>query len=121
MTATPIPRTLGQIVLADLDVSDLRTPPAGRLKVRTGIRHTEELAGTAADPPRGTYQLIVREVRDEHRAFVVVPLIEEDEESAARSADEVAAALPAQLAEAAAANERPRPAGAAGRRRARGR
>jgi ATP-dependent DNA helicase RecG len=102
MTATPIPRTLGQIVLADLDVSDLRTPPAGRLKVRTGIRHTEELAGTAADPPRGTYQLIVREVRDEHRAFVVVPLIEEDEESAARSADEVAAALPAQLAEAAA-------------------
>lgn len=102
MTATPIPRTLGQIVLADLDVSDLRTPPAGRLKVRTGIRHTEDLAGTAADPSKGTYQLIVREVRDEHRAFVVVPLVEEDEESAARSADEVAAALPAQLAEAAA-------------------
>ena len=33
---------------------------------------------------------------------MVVPLVEEDEETAARSADEVAAALPAQLAEAAA-------------------
>ena len=30
MTATPIPRTLGQILLADLDVSDLRALPAGR-------------------------------------------------------------------------------------------
>jgi ATP-dependent DNA helicase RecG len=102
MTATPIPRTLGQIVLADLDVSDLRTPPAGRLKVRTGIRHTDDLAGTEVDPSRGAYPLIVREVLDGHRAFVVVPLVEEDEESAARSADEVAAALPAQLAGAAA-------------------
>jgi ATP-dependent DNA helicase RecG len=36
-----------------------------------------------------------------HRAFVVVPLVEEDEESAARSADEMAAALPAALEEAA--------------------
>jgi ATP-dependent DNA helicase RecG len=101
MTATPIPRTLGQIVLADLDVSDLRTPPAGRLRIRTGIRHSDDLIGSAADPSRGAYPLIVREVRDGHRAFVVVPLVEEDEESAARSAGEVAAALPAQLTEAA--------------------
>ena len=101
MTATPIPRTLGQIVLADLDVSDLRTPPAGRLRIRTGIRHSDDLIGSAADPSRGAYPLIVREVRAGHRAFVVVPLVEEDEESAARSAGEVAAALPAQLAEAA--------------------
>jgi ATP-dependent DNA helicase RecG len=107
MTATPIPRTLGQIMLADLDVSDLRTPPAGRLKVRTGIRHTDDLAGTAADPSKGAYQLIVREVRNGHRAFVVVPLVEEDEESAARSADEVAAALPGQLEEAAARTGEP--------------
>ena len=102
MTATPIPRTLGQIVLADLDVSDLRTPPAGRLRIGTGIRRSDDLAGSAADPARGTYPLIVREIRAGHRAFVVVPLVEEDEETAARSAGEVAAALPAQLAEAAA-------------------
>jgi ATP-dependent DNA helicase RecG len=102
MTATPIPRTLGQIMLADLDVSDLRTPPAGRLRIRTGIRHTEDLAGVAGDPAKGAYQLIVQQVRSGHRAFVVVPLVEEDEESAARSADEVARELPGHLHEAAA-------------------
>jgi ATP-dependent DNA helicase RecG len=102
MTATPIPRTLGQILLADLDVSDLRSLPAGRQRVRTGIRRTDDLAGAADDPSRGAYPLIVREVRAGHRAFVVVPLIEEDEETSARSADQVAADLPRQLAEAAA-------------------
>jgi len=49
----------------------------------------------------------VREVRADHRAFVLVPLVEEDEESAARSADEVAAALPLHLAQAAAAQGLP--------------
>ena len=38
MTATPIPRTLGQIVHADLEVTDLRTPPQGRLKILTAVR-----------------------------------------------------------------------------------
>jgi ATP-dependent DNA helicase RecG len=102
MTATPIPRTLGQLLLADLDVSDLRTPPTGRLRIRTGIRRGSDLAGVAGDPTKGAYPLIVREVRAGHRAFVVVPLVEEDQDTAARSADEVAAALPAQLADAAA-------------------
>ena len=102
MTATPIPRTLGQILLADVDVSDLRTLPAGRQPVRTGIRRTADLAGSADDPGRGAWPLIVREVRGGHRAFVVVPLVEEDEETAARSAGEVAADLPGELAAAAA-------------------
>jgi ATP-dependent DNA helicase RecG len=102
MTATPIPRTLGQILLADLDVSDLRALPAGRQVVRTGIRRTDDLMGAPADPSRGAYPLVVREVRAGQRVFVVVPLVEEDQETAARSADEVAAALPAQLADAAA-------------------
>ena len=72
MTATPIPRTLGQVLYADLDVSDLRTPPAGRVAIRTGIRRPNELDGTW------------RRVREEaalgHRTFVVVPLIEEGDE-----------------------------------------
>jgi ATP-dependent DNA helicase RecG len=97
MTATPIPRSLGQIMLSDLDVSDLRTPPAGRLRIGTGVRRTEDLAGPRDEPSKGAYPLIVREVRAGRRAFVVVPLVEEDEESAARSAGEVAAALPEHL------------------------
>jgi ATP-dependent DNA helicase RecG len=73
MTATPIPRTLGQVLYADLDVSDLRTSPSGRIPIRTGIRRPEELDATW------------RRVREEaalgHRAFVVVPLIEDGGEA----------------------------------------
>ena len=67
MTATPIPRTLGQVLYADLDVSTLHTAPEGRLPVRTGIRRPADLEGTWA------------RARDEvaagHRVFVVVPRI----------------------------------------------
>jgi ATP-dependent DNA helicase RecG len=71
MTATPIPRTLGQVLYADLDVSDLRTPPEGRIPIRTGIRRPEEL--------EGTWRKVREEAAAGHRTFVVVPLIEEAE------------------------------------------
>ncbi len=67
MTATPIPRTLGQVLYADLDVSTLRTPPAGRVPIRTGIRRPDDLEGTW-DRVRGEAAL-------GHRTFVVVPRI----------------------------------------------
>jgi len=69
MTATPIPRTLGQVLYADLDVSNLRTPPEGRLPIRTGIRRPDEL--------EGTWQKVREEAAAGHRTFVVVPLIDE--------------------------------------------
>ena len=65
MTATPIPRTLGQVLYADLDVSDLRTPPEGRIPIRTGIRQPDELAVT--------WERVRRRPRAGHRTFVVVP------------------------------------------------
>ena len=71
MTATPIPRTLGQVLYADLDVTDLRTPPVGRVAVRTGIRGFDDLGGTW-DRVRG-------EAARGKRTFVVVPLIVESE------------------------------------------
>ena len=71
MTATPIPRTLGQVLYADLDVTDLRTPPAGRIPIRTGIRQPDQLA-TVWDRVR-------QEAATGHRTFVVVPLIDEAE------------------------------------------
>ena len=70
MTATPIPRTLGQVLYADLDVSNLRTPPEGRLPIRTGIRRPDELDGT--------WQKVRGEAAAGHRTFVVVPLIDEE-------------------------------------------
>jgi ATP-dependent DNA helicase RecG len=100
MTATPIPRTLGQIVHADLDVSDLRTPPQGRRKILTGIRRTDELVHRADGGP-GAIPLIVREIADGHRAFVVVPLVEDDPESGARSVEDGAKLIGERWAEAA--------------------
>ncbi|HEX7950930.1 MAG TPA: ATP-dependent DNA helicase RecG [Candidatus Limnocylindrales bacterium] len=69
MTATPIPRTLGQVLYADLDVTDLRTPPEGRVPIRTGIRRPADLDGT--------WRKVREEAAAGHRTFVVVPLIEE--------------------------------------------
>ena len=89
MTATPIPRTLGQIVHADLDVSDLRTPPAGRQKTRTAIRRTRELV-RRDDGRQGAIALMAQQVAAGHRAFVVVPLVEDDEGAAGRSVEQAA-------------------------------
>jgi len=72
MTATPIPRTLGQVLYADLDVSDLRTPPSGRIPIRTGIRTPDRLEPTWAK--------VREEAAAGNRTFVVVPLIEEGSE-----------------------------------------
>ena len=69
MTATPIPRTLGQVLYADLDVSDLRTPPTGRVPIRTGIRRPGDLDGT--------WDKVREQAAAGHRTFVVVPLIQE--------------------------------------------
>jgi ATP-dependent DNA helicase RecG len=87
MTATPIPRTLGQVLYADLDVSDLRTPPAGRVAIRTGIRRSAQLAGT--------WEKVREEAALGHRTFVVVPLIEEgaDEGDGAVAAESEAVRL----------------------------
>ena len=71
MTATPIPRTLGQVLYADLDVTDLRTPPAGRIPIRTGIRKPDQLDSL--------WDRVRQEAAAGHRTFVVVPLIDEAE------------------------------------------
>ncbi len=100
MTATPIPRTLGQIVHADLDVSDLRTPPAGRQQIKTAIRRTDELV-RRADGRQGAIGLIAQQVAAGYRAFVVVPLVEEDENAAGRSVEQAAHMVRENWAEAA--------------------
>lgn len=89
MTATPIPRTLGQIVHADLDVSDLRTPPAGRQNILTGIRRPDQLIWRDKDQTRpGGLSRLASQVAEGHRAFLVVPLVEDDPESGAMSVED---------------------------------
>jgi ATP-dependent DNA helicase RecG len=91
MTATPIPRTLGQVLYADLDVSNLRTSPAGRIAIRTAIRHPDDLDRL--------WQFVRAEAAAGRATFVVVPAIEEADddvvaaESEARRLTEVLAPL----------------------------
>ena len=85
MTATPIPRTLGQVIYADLDVSDLRMAPTGRLPIRTATRSTAELDRL--------WRFVAEEAAHDRRTFVVVPLIEAAEDDAASAAEEEAVRL----------------------------
>ena len=43
MTATPIPRTVAMTVFGDLDVSTIRTMPAGRAGIATHVAPVEEV------------------------------------------------------------------------------
>ena len=93
MTATPIPRTLGQVLYADLDVSTLKTPPAGRIRVKTGIKASRDLAST--------WDWVRHEAAEGHRTFVVVPLITPSDDPGADAADDLAEPIVAAETEAA--------------------
>ena len=89
MTATPIPRTLGQVLYADLDLSTLHTPPAGRLDIKTAIRHPDELDRL--------WTFVRTEAAVGRATFVVVPAIEESEDSEVVAAEAEAVRLAALL------------------------
>ncbi|MEZ0240028.1 MAG: ATP-dependent DNA helicase RecG [Chloroflexota bacterium] len=91
MTATPIPRTLGQVLYADLDVSTLHTPPEGRIAVQTGVRHPAELDGL--------WSFVRSEAGAGHAIFVVVPAIEESDDEGSVAAESEAVRLRALLPE----------------------
>lgn len=69
MSATPIPRSLALTLHGDLEVSIIRTKPAGRSPVRTKLGFGE--AGREV-----AYDLIRTEAAAGHRTFVVCPLID---------------------------------------------
>jgi ATP-dependent DNA helicase RecG len=77
MTATPIPRTVTMTLFGDLDISVLADLPPGRQPVHTYL---------AGDERRERWWAFVRKKLDEGRqAYVVVPLVEESEQSSAAS------------------------------------
>jgi ATP-dependent DNA helicase RecG len=70
MTATPIPRTIAQLLYADMDVSELRSLPAGRKEIRTAIRTSSELDRL--------WEFVQSEASAGRQTFVVVPRISAD-------------------------------------------
>ncbi|MBN2072087.1 MAG: ATP-dependent DNA helicase RecG [Candidatus Krumholzibacteriota bacterium] len=78
MTATPIPRSLAQTVYGDLDLSIIDELPLGRRRVRTEI---VEYGGREKVFQR------IREIFDSGKqAFILYPLVEENEKSDLKAA-----------------------------------
>lgn len=71
MTATPIPRTLSITAFGDMDVSLIKTMPAGRLPIKTFWKKEKEIDEVLA--------FIKKEMDAGRNIYVVAPLIEESE------------------------------------------
>jgi ATP-dependent DNA helicase RecG len=99
MTATPIPRTLALARYPDLDTSKLRELPVGRQAIDTRLISGEVERAAA-------YELLRGELGAGHQAYVVCPLIEEAEASAAGEIGAVAGGAQVELRAATAELER---------------
>jgi len=78
MTATPIPRTLALTLYGDLDISVLDEMPPGRTPIvtrRVGDERSDEV-----------WQFVRKQAAAGHQAYVVYPVIEENEETELKAA-----------------------------------
>ncbi|MDO4300904.1 MAG: ATP-dependent DNA helicase RecG [Clostridia bacterium] len=77
MTATPIPRTLALILYGDLDISIIDELPPGRKKVDTfSVDHSYY---------QRLYAFIKKEVSKGRQAYIICPMIEENDKTELRS------------------------------------
>jgi len=78
MTATPIPRTLALTLYGDLDLSVLDELPPGRTPIVTRC-------GSDDESPK-VWEFVRKQVAAGHQAYVVYPVIAENEESELKAA-----------------------------------
>ncbi len=81
MTATPIPRTLALTLYGDLDISVIDEMPPGRTPIVT-----RRVSDDRADE---VWQFVRKQVAAGHQAYVVYPVIEENEENALKAANKM--------------------------------
>lgn len=84
LTATPIPRTVAMTVFGDLDVSTIRTMPAGRAGIETFVAPLAEKPGWFAR----VWERIAEEVGLGRQAFVVCAAIDAETATKDDTADE---------------------------------
>lgn len=71
MSATPIPRTLAMIIYGDLQISVIKQMPAGRKPVKNAVVSTEYR--------EKIYKMIIKQVEEGHQAYVICPMIGDEE------------------------------------------
>jgi ATP-dependent DNA helicase RecG len=81
MTATPIPRTLALTLYGDLDVSVLDELPPGRTPVVT--------RSVPAERAPEVWDFVLKQIAAGHQAYVVYPVIEENEERELKAAEQM--------------------------------
>ena len=81
MSATPIPRSLALTFLGDLDVSVIRTKPAGRKPIATHVLVGEQGRNMA-------YRSIREAAARQEQVFVVCPLVDPSDSLGAKSVEE---------------------------------
>src|SRR5271154_6574489 len=81
MTATPIPRTLALTLYGDLDVSVLDELPPGRTPVVT--------RSVADERAQEVWDFVRKQIAAGHQAYVVYPVIEENEERELKAAQQM--------------------------------
>jgi len=79
MTATPIPRTLALTAFGDLEISTIKSMPAGRKKVITHL--------TKEGNEKKVYKRIKEEINNGRQAYFVYPLIEDSEKLTLKDAE----------------------------------
>lgn len=73
MSATPIPQTLAFTLFGDLDVSTIKTMPAGRKTVKTYL--------SVMGHERNVYDAVKKELQQGHQAYFVYPRIGDKKDS----------------------------------------
>ena len=85
MSATPIPQTLAHTIFGDLDISIIKSMPAGRQPIKTYL--------TKEGNESRVYEAVRKELQSGHQAYFVYPLIEglsDDVDSSASGVDDTA-------------------------------
>lgn len=82
MSATPIPRTLALILYGDLDISIIDELPPNRKKIETfAVRKNME---------ERVNNFVIKQINEGRQAYIVCPLVEENEEMGLKSVIELA-------------------------------
>jgi ATP-dependent DNA helicase RecG len=75
MTATPIPRTLAMTIYGEIDITEIKHMPQGRIPVKTYL--SDETTA---------YFNTIRELKEGNQAYIVYPIIEESDKLTLKSA-----------------------------------